>query len=74
MEKIEILKWHRTVEAFDYSIAVDWAIESLQNKIETENILILASFFKPIDKNEIQDYVSAALRDFKEDEHYENYS
>ena len=48
----ELLPWHRGVEHFDYGPVIDWAIELIRNGQETENVLILASFSKPIDSND----------------------
>jgi hypothetical protein len=66
--------WHNTVEYFDYNMAVDWATELIQAGKETENILILASFSKPVESHEIKPYVSGALRDLQLEERYESYS
>jgi hypothetical protein len=70
----ELILWHNTVEYFDYNMAVDWAIKLIEAGKETENILILASFSKPVENHEIKPYVSAALRDLKLEEKYEKYS
>jgi len=70
----ELLRWHKAVKLFDYNLAVDWAIEMIRNGIETENILIVASFSKPVDRDEIKPYISAALNDLKLEEIVEQYS
>lgn len=44
-------------------MVVDWAIELIKKGIETDNILILASFTKPVDSFEIRPYVNAVLAD-----------
>jgi len=62
---IELLQWHKGVEYFDYDLTVDWAIEMIRQGLETENVLIIASFSKPVDKYEIKPYVSAVLKDLK---------
>ena len=62
------IKLHRTITPFNYDMTVDWALELLNEEVETENILILASFSKPVDSEEIQPYVSAVLNDLGIDE------
>ena len=46
----------------------------LQKGIETENMLILASFSKPVDREEIKPYVSGVLKDLKIEEKIGDYS
>jgi hypothetical protein len=70
----ELLLWHKGVEHFDYGPVIDWAIELIRNGQETENVLILASFSKPIDSDEIRPYVSGALKELGLKEKYEAYS
>lgn len=50
----ELLLWHNGIENFDYAPAIDWAIELLKKGIETENVLIVASFSKPVEREEIK--------------------
>jgi len=57
----DIIPWHKSIVLFDYNQIVDWAIKMLEEGLETENLLILASFSKPVDREEIRPYVSAAL-------------
>lgn len=54
---------HRSIYPFNYDLAIDWAIELIREGIETENVLILASFSKAADSSEIAHYVSAVLRE-----------
>ena len=61
----DYIQCHRAVVSFNYDLSVDWARELLVNGIETENILILASFQKPTDSIEIKNYVSAVLVDLQ---------
>lgn len=70
----ELLQWHRGVELFDYNLAIDWAIHMLDNDIETENILIIASFSKPVDREEIKPYISGVLQDLNLEEKHGHYS
>lgn len=70
----ELLLWHRGVEHFDYGPIIDWAIELIRNGQETENVLILASFSKPIDSDEIRPYVTGALKELGLEEKYGKYS
>jgi len=71
---IELLKWHNSLEFFDYNSAVDWAIKMIENGIETENILIIASFSKPVDRNEIKPYVSEVLSELGHEVKHEQHS
>lgn len=59
----ELLQCHLAIELFDYDIAIDWSHNLMAIGIESENILILASFSKPVDPFEIRPYVTAALAD-----------
>ena len=70
----ELLLWHKGVDHFDYGPVIDWAIELIRNGQETENVLILASFSKPIDSDEIRPYVTGALKELGLKEKYEAYS
>ena len=57
------IRCHRAVGPFDYDITVDWAIDLIKSGKESDNILMLASFTKPVDSQEIKPYVSAVLTD-----------
>ena len=70
----EILQWHKGIDLFDYNPTIDWAIELIKQGIETENVLILASFSKPVDRDEIKPYVTGALKDLNLIEKYGEYS
>lgn len=70
----ELLQWHNGIEHFNYNPAIDWAIELIRNGKESENILIVASFSKPVDREEIRPYISGALRELNLKEKYEKYS
>jgi len=70
----EILQWHNALEDFDYNPSIDWALELIKNGEESENLLIIASFSKPVDKVEIKPYISQALRELKLNEKYFEYS
>lgn len=61
---IRLIQSHKEFEHFDYSKAVDWAIDLIRQGKETNNVLMLASFSKPIDRFEIGPYVSNVLKDF----------
>ncbi len=69
-----MLQWHQAIESFNYDLVVDWALSCLEQGVETENILILASFSKPVDSYEIKPYVSAAISDLDLEEKYGEYS
>lgn len=64
----KLIQCHLSIDYFDYDFAVDWAIDLIRQGKETENILMLASFSKPVDSNEIRSYVSAVLDDLKLEE------
>lgn len=70
----EILQWHNGIEYFDYNPAIDWAIELIRNGVETENVLIVASFSKPVDREEIKPYITGALEELNLTEKYGEYS
>lgn len=70
----EILQWHKGIEHFDYNPAIDWAIELIGKGIETENVLIVASFSKPVDREEIKPYITGALKELNLPEKYGEYS
>lgn len=70
----KFIEWHNALETFNYDLTIDWAIELIEKGIETENLLILASFSKPVDGYEIKPYVSAALNDLNLEEKYGEFS
>lgn len=56
-----IAKWHLAqVSAEDFS---DWAVSSIEQGIETKNILILASIINPQSLSEVEDYFRRSLKD-----------
>lgn len=59
----KLVPYHQGIEHFNYDLTVDWAIDLIENGKETDNILMLASFSKPVDSVEIRPYVSAVLAD-----------
>lgn len=60
---VRLIQSHKELENFDYSKAVDWAIDLIRQGKETDNVLMLASFSKPIDRFEISPYVTNVLND-----------
>ena len=60
---VRLIQSHKELEHFDYSKAVDWAIDLIRQGKETDNILMLASFSEPIDRFEIRPYVTNVLND-----------
>ncbi|MEM6378198.1 MAG: hypothetical protein AAF705_08290 [Bacteroidota bacterium] len=66
----EVIVWHNEIDDFDYDLAVDWAMGCLVRDIETENVLILASFSKPVSKYEIKPYVTASINELGLEEKY----
>ncbi|MGB0897358.1 MAG: hypothetical protein ACPGRW_08565 [Flavobacteriaceae bacterium] len=60
---LRLIQSHKELEHFDYSKAVNWAIDLIRQGKESENVLMLASFSQPIDRFEISPYVSNALND-----------
>lgn len=65
---LRLIQSHKQIEIFDYSKAVDWAIDLIREGKETENILMLASFSEPVDRFEIRPYVTNVLNDLGLDE------
>lgn len=61
----KLIQSHKAVDHFDYELAVNWALDLIKQGRETDNVLMLASFSKPIDRFEIRHYVTAVLHDFK---------
>lgn len=64
-DKFTLIQYHNGIEQFNYDIVVDWAMELLDKGNESENVLILASFSKPVDSYEIKPYLSSVLREFQ---------
>lgn len=62
-ETLKLIRAHQALDPFNYKIAVDWATELIREGKETDNILILASFSEPLEKQEIRPYVTAVLDD-----------
>lgn len=54
-----LMQCHLETVDFNYDVAVDWAIDLMMQGIETENVLILSSFSKPVNAFEIRSYVRA---------------
>lgn len=74
-----LIQSHKGLEAFDYDVSIDWAVELLQKGIISDNIEMLASFSKPADYWEIKPYVQNVLiefnlKEFEEDGAIQNYS
>ena len=65
---LRLIQSHKELEHFDYSKAVDWAIDLIRQGKETDNVLMLASFSEPIDRFEIRPYVTNVLNDFRLEE------
>lgn len=63
-----IVQYHNGIESFNYDLTIDWAINLIESGIETDNILMLASFSKPVDSNEIKPYISSVLADLNIEE------
>jgi hypothetical protein len=63
-----LIQNHFGIDPFDYEIAVDWALELINNGIESESIWMLASFSKPVYSLDIQPYISTVLNDLNLDE------
>lgn len=61
--RFRLVPYHKGIEHFNYDLTVDWAIDLIERGIETDNVLMLASFSKPVDSVEIRPYVSAVLAD-----------
>jgi hypothetical protein len=64
----KLIQAHMALDQFEYDVTIDWAIDLIEQGKETENILILASFSKPVDAIEIRPYVNSVLLDLGLDE------
>jgi len=58
-----LVQYHSGLEHFNYDATIDWAINLIEQGIETNNVLMLASFSKPVDSDEVRPYVNAVLAD-----------
>ena len=70
----EMIQWHNAIDTFDYSLVVDWAINSMERGVQNESMLMLASFSKPVDSFEIKPYLYHALKDLGLEEKYGEWS
>lgn len=61
---LRLIQSHKELENFDYSKAVEWAVDLIRQGKETDNVLMLASFSEPLDRFEIRPYVTNVLDDF----------
>lgn len=59
----ELIRYHNGIKGFNYDLVVDWAIHLMNEGNETDNVLMLASFSKPVSSIEIKPYLSAVLKD-----------
>ncbi len=64
----DIIQYHNGIEFFNYDLCIDWAIDLIDKSIENDNILMLASFSKPVNSIEIKPYLSAVLADLELEE------
>lgn len=67
----KLIQCHNAQDLFNYDLVVDWALDLIIKGRETENILMLASFSKPIDSIEIKPYLSAVLFELGLEEKFE---
>lgn len=56
-----LIQAHKSVEHFNYNLAIAWAISLIEKGNETPNVLMLASFGGQIDALEIKPYIAAVL-------------
>ena len=59
----KLVPYHYGIKHFNYDLTVDWAIDLIERGLETDNVLMLASFSKPVNSVEIRPYVSGVLAD-----------
>tara|TARA_R110002073_G_scaffold108336_3_gene243375 strand:- start:47604 stop:48212 length:609 start_codon:yes stop_codon:yes gene_type:complete len=64
----DLIQFHNAIDDFNYNLTVDWAIDLIRNGLETDNVFMLASFTKPVDKAEVKPYLSAVLKDLSLEE------
>ena len=50
----KLIQSHKAIDCFDYDLAVDWAVNLIKQEKETDNVLMLASFSKLVDRLEHQ--------------------
>jgi len=62
-ELLKLIQGHKALESFDYAIAVNWAVEMVEQGNESENILMLATFTQPFHRWETGAYVTAVLKE-----------
>lgn len=63
-----ILPFHFGTREFNYDLAIDWAIQLIEQGNESDNVLMLASFSKPASAVEIRPYLGNVLRDLNIEE------
>ncbi|WP_196887514.1 hypothetical protein [Aureivirga sp. CE67] len=72
--KTELILWHNSTLEFNYSIAINWAMDILMKGIELDSILMLSSFSENVRREEIQPYVKSCIFEIGLKEKNENYS
>ncbi|MBL7784753.1 MAG: hypothetical protein JNM36_02510 [Chitinophagales bacterium] len=65
---LNYIQSHKVLIYFDYSKAVDWAVDLILQGKDSDNILMLASFSKPIDRAEIAPYLTNVLNELELEE------
>ena len=60
---LNFLKDHKRIEPFDYDSVVDWSIEMLLKGNETKSLIKIASLSKPVNNEEVSEYLTDALKE-----------
>ncbi|MDW3646071.1 MAG: hypothetical protein R8P61_03335 [Bacteroidia bacterium] len=60
---MSLLPYHLALKDFDYDAVVDWATDVVGQGKESESILILATFSKPVSSYDIKPYIRTYLQE-----------
>lgn len=58
-----LIPYHLAIEDFKYDAVVDWATDMVGQGNESESVLMLATFSKPVSTYEIRPYIRAYLQE-----------
>lgn len=66
----KLIPFHLAIEKFNYDAVVDWATDMVGQGKDSESVLMLATFSKPVAAYEIKPYIRAYLQEqgLKEEE------
>ena len=58
-----LIPYHLAIKDFDYNAVVDWATQMVEEENDSEAVLMLATFSKPVSAYEIKPYIRAYLQE-----------